>query len=40
MAQASEAVKKVENAEQNMNATVDKQSIDVNRLRQRRIWKP
>lgn len=29
MAQASEAVKKVENAEQNMNATVDKQSIDV-----------
>lgn len=39
MAQASEAVKKVENAEQNMNATVDKQSIDVNRLRQRRIWK-
>lgn len=40
MVQASEAVKKVENAEQNMNATVDKQSIDVNRLRQRRIWKP
>lgn len=39
MAQASEAVKKVEDAEQNMNATVDKQSIDVNRLRQRRIWK-
>lgn len=29
MAQASEAVKKVENAGQNMNATVDKQSIDV-----------
>lgn len=29
MAQAREAVKKVENAEQNMNATVDKQSIDV-----------
>lgn len=29
MAQASEAIKKVENAEQNMNATVDKQSIDV-----------
>lgn len=29
MAQASEAVKKIENAEQNMNATVDKQSIDV-----------
>lgn len=29
MAQASEAVKKVENAEQNMNATVDKQTIDV-----------
>ena len=29
MAQASEAVKKVEDAEQNMNATVDKQSIDV-----------
>ena len=29
MPQASEAVKKVENAEQNMNATVDKQSIDV-----------
>ena len=29
MAQAGEAVKKVENAEQNMNATVDKQSIDV-----------
>lgn len=29
MAQASEAVKKVENVEQNMNATVDKQSIDV-----------
>lgn len=29
MAQASEAVKKVENAEQNMNATIDKQSIDV-----------
>lgn len=29
MAQASDAVKKVENAEQNMNATVDKQSIDV-----------
>ena len=29
IAQASEAVKKVENAEQNMNATVDKQSIDV-----------
>ena len=29
MVQASEAVKKVENAEQNMNATVDKQSIDV-----------
>ena len=29
MAQASEAVKKVENAEQNMNSTVDKQSIDV-----------
>lgn len=29
MAQASETVKKVENAEQNMNATVDKQSIDV-----------
>lgn len=29
MAQASEAVKKVENAEQNMNATVDKHSIDV-----------
>ena len=28
MAQASEAVKKVENAEQNMNATVDKQLID------------
>lgn len=40
MAQASEAVKKAENAGQNMNATVDKQSIDVNRLRQRRIWKP
>ena len=30
MAQASEAVKKVENAEQNMDATADKQSIDVN----------
>lgn len=29
MAQASEAVKKVENAEQNMDATADKQSIDV-----------
>lgn len=29
MAQASKAVKKAENAEQNMNATVDKQSIDV-----------
>lgn len=29
MAQTSEAVKKVENTEQNMNATVDKQSIDV-----------
>lgn len=29
MAQASEAVKKVENAEQNMDAAVDKQSIDV-----------
>lgn len=29
MAQASEAVKKVEDVEQNMNATVDKQSIDV-----------
>ena len=29
MAQASEAVKKAENVEQNMNATVDKQSIDV-----------
>lgn len=29
MAQASEAVKKAENAEQNLNATVDKQSIDV-----------
>lgn len=29
MAQTSETVKKVENAEQNMNATVDKQSIDV-----------
>lgn len=29
MAQASEAVKKAENAGQNMNATVDKQSIDV-----------
>lgn len=29
MVQASEAVKKVENTEQNMNATVDKQSIDV-----------
>ena len=29
MAQASEAVKKVENAEQNMNTTADKQSIDV-----------
>ena len=29
MVQASEAVKKVENAGQNMNATVDKQSIDV-----------
>lgn len=29
MAQASKAVKKVENAEQNMNATADKQSIDV-----------
>lgn len=29
MAQASEAVKKAENAEQNMNATADKQSIDV-----------
>ena len=29
MAQASEAVKKAENAEQNMDATVDKQSIDV-----------
>lgn len=29
MAQASEVVKKVENAEQNMNATVNKQSIDV-----------
>lgn len=29
MAQASEAVKKVENAGQNMNATADKQSIDV-----------
>ena len=29
MVQASEAVKKVENAEQNMKATVDKQSIDV-----------
>lgn len=40
MAQASEAVKKAENAEQNMDAAVDKQSIDVNRLRQRRIWKP
>lgn len=40
MAQASEVVKKAENAGQNMNATVDKQSIDVNRLRQRRIWKP
>lgn len=40
MAQASEAVKKVEDVEQNMDATADKQSIDVNRLRQRRIWKP
>lgn len=40
MAQASEVVKKAENAGQNMNPTVDKQSIDVNRLRQRRIWKP
>lgn len=29
MAQASEAVKKAENAEQNMDAAVDKQSIDV-----------
>lgn len=29
MAQASEAVKKVENAEQNMDTTADKQSIDV-----------
>ena len=29
MAQASEAVKKAENAGQNMNATADKQSIDV-----------
>ena len=29
MAQASEVVKKVENAEQNMDAAVDKQSIDV-----------
>lgn len=29
MAQASEAVKKAENAGQNMNATVDKQSIDI-----------
>ena len=29
MAQASEAVKKVEDVEQNMNATVDQQSIDV-----------
>ena len=29
MAQASEVVKKAENAGQNMNATVDKQSIDV-----------
>lgn len=29
MAQASEAVKKTENAEQNMDATADKQSIDV-----------
>ena len=29
MAQASEAVKKAEDAEQNMDATVDKQSIDV-----------
>lgn len=29
MAQASEAVKKAENAEQNMDATADKQSIDV-----------
>lgn len=29
MAQASEAVKKVEDVEQNMDATVDKQSIDV-----------
>ena len=29
MAQASEAVKKVEDAEQNMDATADKQSIDV-----------
>lgn len=29
MAQASEAVKKVEDVEQNMNATVNKQSIDV-----------
>lgn len=40
MAQASEAVKKAENAELNMDATADKQSIDVNRLSQRRIWKP
>ena len=29
MAQASEVIKKAENAGQNMNATVDKQSIDV-----------
>lgn len=40
MAQASEAVKKAENAEQNMDAAADNQSIDVNRLRLRRIWKP
>lgn len=40
MAQASEAVKKAENAEQNMDAAADNQSIDANRLRLRRIWKP
>lgn len=39
MAQASEAVKKAENAEQNMDAAADNQSIDANRLRLRRIWK-
>ena len=40
MAQASEAVKKAENAEQNMDAAQAINQLMQNRLRLRRIWKP